>query len=134
MDHPFDPLVGAAGKTSGMARAARSCNPVWWQYMLELGQEIALRKPFLSADDLEFERYRRQGPTTHENRAMGPLMKYAARLGYWEPTQDFVESSQKVKHQRPMRVWHSLIYQGNSPIRYRRRKILDPRRYQLEWW
>lgn len=122
---------GEDGKQEGMARAAESANPEWWAFMLAAGVEIARRKPRFITDDLEHFRVMHQGPRTHENRAMGPLMLELCRREVCIPTQDWVETQQRQAHKRPMRVWHSLIYRG-PPIRWpRRRRIIDPRQLEL---
>lgn len=131
-DEPFDPEAGEFAKRQGMERAARSASPDWWQCMLECAKEVAARKPCFTTDDLERCRVARQGPRTPENRALGPLMKEVQRLGYCEPTADWVESAQKVNHRRPMRVWWSLIYRGPKVHRPpRRRRFVDPRQISL---
>ena len=105
MDATFDPAGGTAAKRTGMARAARACNPEWWAFMLAACAEVARRKPFFNTDDMERIRQDRQGPRTHENRALGPLMHAAQKLGICEPTDDWVEFAQHDNHRRPMRVW-----------------------------
>ncbi len=127
----FDPVGGSAAKQDGMDRAERHANPDWWLFMLAAARDVALRKEAYNTDDLERIRQDRQGPRTHENRAMGPLMREAQRLGYCVPTQDWTPSSQRGNHRRPMMTWYSLIYQGAPTRRPRRRKILDPRQLSL---
>jgi hypothetical protein len=127
----FNPAAGEAGKVNGMDHAARACNPDWWAFMLAALAEVARKKPFLFTDDIEFIRQTRQGPRTHENRALGPLMREAQKLGICEPTDQWVPSSQGVNHRRFMRVWYSLIYQGPPVRKPRRRKISDPRQYDM---
>jgi hypothetical protein len=129
----FDPIGGATGKRNDMDRAERHADPAWWAFMLAAGIEVARRKPRFNTDDMERIRQHRQGPRTHENRALGPLMRELQKQGVCEPTEDWVESSQRGNHRRPMRVWHSLIYIGPVRIpRPRPRRIIDPR--QLDMW
>lgn len=127
----FDPAGGEAAKQDGMERAARACDPDWWAWMLERVTEVARAKPFLFTDDIELLRIQRGGPSTHENRALGPLMRHAQRLGICEPTDQWVPSSQQVNHRRFMRVWYSLIYQGPKVRKPRRKVINDPRQYAM---
>src|SRR5215831_7567547 len=106
-------ISGEEGKRDGMARAARHADPHWWQCMLESAKEVAERKPIFNTDDVvRLCRERHPNATTHEGRAIGPLMRAACRLGYCVQTQDWVESTQAQCHRRPMRVWYSLIYRG----------------------
>jgi hypothetical protein len=132
-DDPFDPADGERGKRDGMDRAWRGADPEWKRIILICVLEVAKRKPYFTADDVE--RYRLANypnHTTHEHRALGPIMLEAAVLEYCVKTQDWVESTQRINHRRPMRVWWSLAYQGRK--RYYRpppRKPLDPRQISL---
>lgn len=131
---PFDRAAGRAGKRDGMERASRHADPHWWRCMLECGRAVAQAKSCFNTDDLERLRLQRfHNVTTHEHRALGPLMLELQRLGYCIATQDWVESTQKINHSRPMRVWYSLIYRGPQPVKKpRKRRVLDPR--QLDMW
>lgn len=126
-----DPVGGKIAKQIGMERALRAANPLWWQFMMEVARETARAKPFFFTDDLERIRQERQGPTTHENRAIGPLMIAAKNAGYCVPTDRWAESSQRVNHGRFMRVWYSLIYTGPKVKRPRSLKVIDPRQYDF---
>jgi hypothetical protein len=120
------------GKRDGMDRAERHADPHWWQCMLECGKIVAERKPYFNTDDIVQLRQRlHPNATTHEHRAIGPLMAALARLGYCERTDDWVESQQSSCHSRPMRVWFSMIYRGPAVRRPTRRRPLDPRQIPL---
>jgi hypothetical protein len=63
-------------------------------------------KPYLFTDDVvALCKERHPNASTHEPRAIGPLMRACCGLGYFEPTQDWVESSQGQNHRPPCRVW-----------------------------
>jgi hypothetical protein len=125
---PFDPAGGASARDEAMARARRAANPEWVRWWSEATIEVARKKPYFTTDDIERLRSYRQGPRTHENRAIGPLMRDAMKNGVCLPTEDWVQSGQRVNHRRPMRVWFSLIYQGPKH-RYRRRRVIDPNQF-----
>ena len=126
---------GEHGKREGMDRAERHADSHWWQCMLEAGKAVAERKPYFNADDLlAWRRTHHPNASTHELRAMGPLMAAIMRLGYCTPTDDFVPSRQALCHATPRRVWYSLIYRGPQPKpRPKRRKLLDPRQFTLDF-
>jgi hypothetical protein len=123
---------GTPGKRAGMRRAQLHADPHWWQCMLECGRMVAEGKPRFNCDDIvELCRKRHPNASTPEHRAMGPLMKELARLGYCVKTLDWFESRQKVNHARDMRTWHSLIYRGPKLSRPRKRRRIDPRQIPL---
>ncbi|HEX4573417.1 MAG TPA: hypothetical protein VH184_23480 [Dongiaceae bacterium] len=123
---------GEAGKQDGMARAEAGANPEWQAYMMALIVEVARLMPAFTTDILERKRLERGGPSTHEPRAYGPLMSEAGRREIIYATEDYSPSTQASAHKRPKRVWISKIYIGNHPIRYRHRRIIDPRQYDLD--
>jgi hypothetical protein len=126
----FDDGEGKRGKQEGMDRAEKHADPYWWACMLETCRAVALAKPFFFTDDLQaLMRKRHPNATTHEMRAMGPIMREVYKLGYALPTPDWVESSQKQNHRGPKRVWYSLIYRGPGKHRMPRRRINDPRQF-----
>jgi hypothetical protein len=88
-----------------MERAARSANPAWAAYVCELIVEIARDNQYFYTDDIEALRRERGGPETHEQRAIGPLMRAAKDIGVMRRT------DQLVTGRWDKRVWQSLIYQ-----------------------
>ena len=48
------------------------------------------------------------GLTTHDSRALGPVMKRLARDGYIAPTDEFVKGTRRSRHSAPLRVWRSI--------------------------
>jgi hypothetical protein len=94
---------GEAEKRKGMARAQRAADRRWWVSMLECGKIIAQRKShFTSGDIVELCRARYPKAFTPEPRAIGPLMRALATLGYCRPTTSWVQSTQSQNHHRPM--------------------------------
>ena len=132
-DDVFDAEGGAVDRDAAIAQADEVADPAWKAFMYAGIVEVARKKPFFITDDVERLRIVRQGPRTHENRALGPLMLQAARQGVCLPTDDWVQSAQRVNHRRWMRVWYSLVYEGPRVRRPRHRKLHDPRQYGIEW-
>jgi hypothetical protein len=122
-------LDALAAKADGMDRAERHADPHWMRTMLILGVEVAKRRPKFIAPDIE--RMRRElhpNVTTHEPRAMGPVMTNLHSLGVCEPTDEFKGSGHKSDHNNLSRIWASKIYEG--PVRVGRR-LIDPRQLEL---
>lgn len=69
----------------------------------------------LTIDDV-WERLTPTGHVTHENRAMGAIMKRGAALGYIEATTEHrpLRRVTERRHGRPVRVWRSLIDAGSE--------------------
>jgi hypothetical protein len=108
----IDPAAAEDGKAAGMARAERSAKPEWWDFMLAAALAVARRNEYLTTDHIEAWRLAHGGPSTPERRAMGPLMRTAARLGYFEKTGRVERSGMRICHARDKSVWRSLVYQG----------------------
>ena len=89
-----------------MMRAARNANPVWAAYMAALIVEVAHNNEYFYTDDIEELRRERGGPETHEQRAIGPLMRAAKDNGV------MVRSGQLIPGRWDKQVWRSLIYRG----------------------
>lgn len=101
---------GERERDRGMGRAYRAANPAWKAFMYECIVVVARRKQYFTTDDVETRRVRIGGPTTHENRALGPLMRQAHRDGICYPTERFEPSRRAMEHARPLRVWQSLVF------------------------
>ena len=124
---------GKDGKRDGMGRAERHADPYWWSCMLEAGREAALRKPYLYTDDIvRWCKEHHPNASTHEPRAIGPLMRELCRTEVILPTQDWVQSTQAQCHRRPMQVWFSLSFRGGGHYpKPKRRRPHDPRQFDL---
>jgi hypothetical protein len=51
------------------------------------------------------------------NRALGPVMKAAAKAGVIADTGRYVPTTKAQSHAQPIRVWRSLIFEGNQHVR-----------------
>jgi hypothetical protein len=124
---------GSGGKRDGMRRAALAADPHWHHCMMLSAKEIAWRKPFFDTEDIvRWCREHHPNATTHEMRAIGPLMRNVVKQGFGEPIDEWNMSTLPQCHRRPMRAYRSLIYRGpNAPARPRRRRKIDPRQYLL---
>ena len=104
---------GEEEKRKGMARAQYAADRRWWVCMLECGKIVAQRKSrFTSGDVAELCYARDPRASTPERRAIGPLMRALAALGYCVPTTSWVKSARRECHRRPMMIWSSLIFNG----------------------
>lgn len=120
------------GKEEGMGRAKRHANQEWWFAALVCAKMIAEKKPYFNSGEVEeLRRALYPNHTTHELKALGPLMREAARLGYCIPTVAWYQSRQKTCHRRPMMTWKSLIFKGPMPPPRRRFHPPNPSQFDL---
>ena len=106
----FDMDASAAARDASMQQAEDAANPEWQAYVSELIVEVARNCAEFTTDEVEWLRLQRGGPSTHEPRAMGPLMIAAAKRGVCTKTDRTQASSRVCNHRRPLRVWRSLIH------------------------
>ena len=97
-------------KRSAIKRVNQHANPEWKRQMLEVVRQVCLSNEEFTAD-LPMEIYAQDEtrPKTHTDRAMGAVMVQARKLGYRAPTNEYRESARRSCHNRPLRVWRSLI-------------------------
>ena len=113
MSSTFDYEAAKYAKTVAMDQVDLNANPVWKDLMLELVRVVALTHASFTTDDVMIlYREIEDAPTTHDLRALGPVMNKAAKLGYCEKTNTVDGSIRPSNHQRPLAIWKSLIFEG----------------------
>jgi hypothetical protein len=112
-EHPIDPAASEAGKLEGMENAEKGAPNGWIELAIETIRWLALRYPFLIADDVWARGLEHPG----EARALGPCFKMAQKLGLIEPTVQFVKTGQVKRHRSPVMVWRSLLL-GGAPVEF----------------
>ena len=119
-------------KREDMGRAERHANPEWKRIIMICIIAVARRKEIFSTDEVEAWRLiYYPNYTTHEKRALGPMMTSAAKQEVMVKTIHTSDSVEASCNQRPKRVWYSLIYRGPTTIKRPRGKPLDPRQFDL---
>ncbi len=107
-----DKLCAKAATDEAVARVEEHADPEWKVRALDAINTCALSFPHFTTDAVWA--LLDGGPETHERRALGAVMRDAARRGWIESTERTEQAARVVAHQRPQRVWHSLIYGGPS--------------------
>jgi hypothetical protein len=76
---------------------------------------VAEEQPFLTTDDV-WQKVSTVFPMfkTHEPRAMGAVMRRAARENVAVPTDEYVRSDRPECHRRPTMRWESLIFESDE--------------------
>jgi hypothetical protein len=105
---------GDDGKAEGMGRAERCANPAWKVEATRAVVQAAQLYPTLTTDDVVL--LIPPNIRTHENRALGPIMKNCAREGWIEKdTAPNVNCATRPNnHSRPLQVWRSLLFRRSK--------------------
>lgn len=103
----MDRAQGDQLKAEGIARVDEHAGGDFQELALLSVRAVAFARPMLTSDDVWVHLGR--SATTHDNRAMGPVMRRAQALGVIEPTERFVLTAQARRHRAPVRVWRSLL-------------------------
>lgn len=103
-------------KRLAMDQVETNANRVWLDFMFEIVWLTCHANERFTTDDV-MELYgraiNRDKPTTHELRAMGPVMLRAAKAGFCRKADcKAVPSRRKSLHASPRAVWQSLIYEA----------------------
>ena len=96
---------GAAAKQAAIAQVGQSADPVFKAAAVRAIRDLCTRQQELTADDVWMALERSGATQTHEPRALGAVMQYAARLGLIVATDRWQESVLPQRHARPVRVW-----------------------------
>jgi hypothetical protein len=89
-----------------IARSERGANPEWLDAAYWVVRKTAAQRSELSSDDIWF-RLQELGVKTPDHRAMGAVMRRAAREGIIEPTGVYRKSFRRICHGRPVALWRS---------------------------
>ena len=98
----FDDVLEA--RNQGIQNAERGTDPGWGDRALVIVKEIAKRNESFTADAVWEEL---GTDTPRENRALGPILNRAQRLGWIIKSTETVMSQRAVNHGREIRVWRS---------------------------
>ena len=86
----------------------KNANTEWKDIAYSKGYELAKVKHYFTSEDV-WEGLSDSDSSTHEPRAMGPVMRRLQRDGFIVATSQFTVSTSPLGHGRPSRVWKSLI-------------------------
>lgn len=100
--------AGRRARDIAMSEAERAANEAWKVGFIKALIWAARNMPELTTDDV----HKRMDPSlhTHEPRASGQLMIYAAKQGWILKTERTRPSDETACHIRPKTVWVSLLY------------------------
>lgn len=106
----FDNLWAArAAADEAVERVDRHADPTWRADAMTAVEHVARTRHELTSDDVWSTMSNTSDAHTHDPRAMGPIMRAARAAGWIVPTDRYRASGHTVNHNRPQRVWRSLI-------------------------
>lgn len=105
--------AGQLALDDALGRVEKSADEKWMTAADYAVAHLALRKPEVTADDvwdvldgMELE--------TPENRAMGPVMRRAAKAGIIERTDRTIKTRRPSRNHGDVRVWRSRIFREDQ--------------------
>ena len=105
----FDPASSGKARDEAMGRAEDYAHEEWKEVALEAVYQAALVNEKFIVD--EVWGYLPEGVTTHDLRAMGPVMKRLQRAKVIEPPDEYRGSNKVTAHKVPRVGWRSLVCQ-----------------------
>lgn len=95
-------------KRNSIQRSEDNANAEWKRVALECVKTVATHESIFTADEV-IEELSKFAVSTHDLRALGPVMRRAQKLGWITPTDNFVPSSRCNVHHQMIRRWKSWI-------------------------
>lgn len=108
-DNLLDFGAAQEAKVEAVARVESHANARWLTTARQAVGWLALTQPSFTTDDV-WRVLAGRDASTHEPRALGAVMKQAARLGYCTASETWQQSARSDCHGRPVRVWTSLLF------------------------
>lgn len=99
-------LAAQQARDEAIARVDAHADSAWRQRALQVVEYLAATRGTFTTDDV-WEQLAVHGEATHEPRALGAIMRTAARQGICAPTPTYRTSSRAACHARPVRVWRA---------------------------
>lgn len=104
-----------AAKQEAVGRVAMHANPEWVQMAFQGVETLARIHAEFTTDNLwQFMETLGRGVSTHEPRALGPVMIAAQKRHWIAPTGRYEQSRRPACHLRPIAIWKSLIYRRDA--------------------
>jgi len=106
----LDAALADAQRTDALQRVDEHADPDWRDVADRCVRAVALRCETFTTDEVIDELAKHPAITTHEPRALGPVMMRAARNNVIVATDRFIKSTAVSRHRAPKQVWRSLVY------------------------
>ena len=100
-------------RDDAIARAERHAVDGWKTATFGVIRQLAESCASFTTDDVWLALQKLPDVATHEPRALGSMMRQAAKSGWIEPTDRYVNSQRPECHARPVKVWRSRLRKGD---------------------
>ena len=110
----YDPVAAARAKDYSMTQVKQHADHDWKVEAARIVRYLASTREEFTTDAVWYLLEQFTDVSTHEPRAMGPIMLAAAKNGQIRATDRTTKSVRVVNHMRPIQVWRSLIYSENE--------------------
>lgn len=107
MSERLDLAASRAAADEAISQIDQSANKDWKDVALFAVRVVAEALPEFTTDVVVS--VMPDGVEVHDNRAWGPVMRRAARLGYIRKTDRVSTTRRPSNHARPLAVWESLL-------------------------
>jgi hypothetical protein len=104
----LDALAAIQATNEAIERVEQNTDPNWAHDAQRAISYLARSRPEFTTDDVWEFLHRHGVNAPHEPRALGALMRNAARAGLIKPTDRVRPSDRPECHRNPKRVWRSL--------------------------
>ena len=110
----LDGALADLNRLDAIQRADDHADPDWHDVAYGCVLAVARRCATFTTDEVLIELANHPAITTHEPRALGPVMMRAQRANVIAATDQFVNSEAVSRHRAPKRVWASLIIEHTT--------------------
>ena len=105
----FDEQLAMALTQQAINQVEENANQQWMDEALEVVKRLSKTFNLFTTDDVwNWMQYLHPDSETHDNRAMGAVMRKAARGKLCIPTDKYIKSTRTSCHHRPIRVWKGI--------------------------
>lgn len=111
----FDFVEAKRRKEEAIVRVDANADEDWKSVALKAVGWVAMTHITFTTDDVWLVLSGRDA-STHESRALGAVMLRAAKIGYIESTDQYRPSIRPEAHQRPVKIWKSLLMDAPSVV------------------
>ena len=104
----WDVFAAEQARDEALARVDAHADEVWRETTLKVIRDLAVARDELTSDDVWLA-LAEHDCETHDNRALGSVMRHAASLGMIARTDTTRRSVRTTRHAGDVRVWRCLL-------------------------